>query len=152
MRKHYYTSKAIRNDVTNTIKELEFKYTISKARDTYGYNICSLWIHTDEGRKKVAMTCGGGYDMQGVCLANFIAEYKLFKQGLFRLKPRDFNGLTFYDEKARKSRKQYNPGNKIYINGVYGRSSMESILSALGFYLVQIEQTTNMQRYIIKSY
>ena len=152
MRKHYYTSTTTRKNVTNTIKELEFKYTISRARDTYGYNICSLWIHTESGREKVARTCGGGYDMQGCCLGNWIQEYKPFKQGLLRCKPSDFYGLTFYDEKARKSRKQYNPGNKILIKGSRGFSCMESILYALGFYLVQIESETNVQRYIIKSF
>lgn len=66
MRKHYYTSKATRLDVTNTIKELEFKWSVSRARDTFGYNICSLWIHTDAGREKVASACGGGYDMDSM--------------------------------------------------------------------------------------
>ena len=152
MRKHYYTSKATRQYVTNTIKELEFKYTISRARDTDGYNICSLWIHTDAGREKVASAFGGGYDMRGGCLGKWIKEYKPFKPGLLRCKPRDFYGLTFYDEKARKNRKQYNPGNKIIVDGKCGFSCMKSILDALGFYLVQIEEKTNVQRYIIKSY
>ena len=152
MRKHYYTSKATRLHVTNTIKGLEFKWSVSRARDTYGYNICSLWIHTEDGREKVASTCGGVYDMRGRCFGNWIAEYKPFKPGLVRLKPRDFYGLKFYDEKARKSRKQYNPGNKIIIDGRWGFSSMESILYALGFYLVPTERKTNVQRYVIKSY
>ena len=152
MRKHYYTSKETRLNVTNTIKELEFKWSISRARDTEGYNICSLWIHTEAGCEKVASECGFGYDMQGGCIGNWIAKYKLFKPGLLRCKPRDFYGLTFYDEKARKRRKQYNPGNKIIIDGRCGFSCMKSILDALGFYLVQIEEKTNVQRYIIKSY
>ena len=38
---------------------LKFKYTTSRGRDSYGYNICSLWV---DGEKK-ASTCGGGYDM-----------------------------------------------------------------------------------------
>ena len=152
MKKHYYTSKATRLYVTNTIKELEFKYTISRARNTAGDTICSLWIHTESGREKVARNGGGGYDMKGGCLGDWIEEYKPFKQGLSRCKPRDFYGLTFYDEKAQKNRKQYNPGNKIIINGRCGFSCMKSILSALGFYLVQTEDKTNVQRYIIKSY
>lgn len=42
------------------IKHLEIKWSISKARDTYGYNICTL---VDGTRKFKAY--GGGYDMQG---------------------------------------------------------------------------------------
>ena len=152
MKKHYYTSKATRLHVTNTIKELEFKWSISRARDIYGQHICSLWIHTDDGRKKVASSCGFGYDMQGVCLGNWIAEYKLFKPGLVHCKPCNFQGLKFYDKKARKKRKQYNQGNKIIVEGKCGFSSMESILYALGFYLVPTERKKNVQRYIIKSY
>ena len=90
--------------------------------------------------------------MRGVCLGYLIEKYKPFKQGLVRCKPSDFYGLKFYDEKARKKRKQYNPGNKIIIDGSCGFSSMQNILSSLGFYLVQIEDTTNVDRYIIKSY
>lgn len=49
---------------------LEFKWTISRGRDTYGYNICSLYL---DGRK-VAACNGGGYDMKGTSLGNFIAR------------------------------------------------------------------------------
>jgi hypothetical protein len=39
------------------MKTLKFKYTTSKGRDSYGYNICSLWVDGE----KVSSTCGGGY-------------------------------------------------------------------------------------------
>lgn len=45
-------------------KVLQFKWTISRGRDTYGYNICSLYV---DG-KKVSGCSGGGYDMMGTCL------------------------------------------------------------------------------------
>lgn len=48
---------------------LEFKRTASRAQDSYGYNIYSLWV---DGRK--AASCnGGGYDMKGKCLGSWIA-------------------------------------------------------------------------------
>ena len=53
------------------MKTLEFKWTVSRGRDTYGYNICTLYV---DGRK-VARCNGGGYDMQGTCLGNFIASH-----------------------------------------------------------------------------
>lgn len=52
-------------------KTLEFKWTTSRARDTYGYNVCTLYVN---GRK-VARTCGGGYDMKGTVLGDFIAKH-----------------------------------------------------------------------------
>jgi hypothetical protein len=55
---------------TNNQKTLEFRWTVSRGRDTYGYNICSLYV---DGRK--AASCnGGGYDMQGTSLGNWIAR------------------------------------------------------------------------------
>ena len=47
---------------------LAFRWTTSRAADSYGYNICGLMI---DGRK-VATTCGGGYDMQGTVLGEYI--------------------------------------------------------------------------------
>ena len=52
-------------------KTLLFKWSISRGRDTYGYNICSLWIH----ERKEATTCGGGYDMKGTVLGEFIEKH-----------------------------------------------------------------------------
>jgi hypothetical protein len=47
---------------------LEFRWTTSRGRDSYGYNICSLLV---DGRK-VSSCNGGGYDMKGTALANWI--------------------------------------------------------------------------------
>ena len=47
---------------------LEFRWSISRGRDTYGYNICSLWV---DGYK-VAACNGGGYDMEGTVFAIWI--------------------------------------------------------------------------------
>lgn len=46
------------------------KWTVSKAQDSYGYNICTLYVDGD----KVARTCGGGYDMVGTVFGNWIAK------------------------------------------------------------------------------
>lgn len=47
---------------------LHFKWTISKGRDTYGYNICTLYV---DGIK-VSSCNGGGYDLMGTCLGNYL--------------------------------------------------------------------------------
>jgi hypothetical protein len=82
-------------------KVLEFKWGVSKGRDTYGYNICSLYV---DGQK-VASTCGGGYDMEGTVLGNWIA--RAFNDELLKLEmptytinreeARGFYGLSFHD-------------------------------------------------------
>jgi len=67
-----------------------FKWTVSRGRDTYGYNICTLYI---DG-KKAARCNGGGYDMQGTCLGNWLAVHA--KDLLLKLKE-SFYGLSFHD-------------------------------------------------------
>ena len=70
--------------------DLKFKWTVSKEVNTNGYNICSLFVN---GQK--ASSCnGGGYDMQGTCLGNWIE--RKFKDELLQLKE-TFYGLTFHD-------------------------------------------------------
>ncbi len=51
-------------------KHLEIRWSVSRGRDTYGYNICSLWV---DG-VKVASCNGGGYDMVGTVLGSYIAK------------------------------------------------------------------------------
>lgn len=53
---------------------LELSWSTSRGRDTYGYNICKL---STGYRGKNYRTCGGGYDMTGTVLGDFIeAEYQ----------------------------------------------------------------------------
>jgi len=69
---------------------LKFKWTTSKARDSYGYNICTLFVNNERRTR-----CnGGGYDMQGTCLGNWIARQ--FEKKLLEFK-KDFYGLTFHN-------------------------------------------------------
>ena len=69
---------------------LKFKWTTSKAQDTYGYNICTLLVDS----QKVSRCNGGGYDMKGTCLGDWVA--KEFKKDLLKFK-QDFYGLTFHN-------------------------------------------------------
>lgn len=54
-----------------TTKQLHFKWTISRGRDTYGYNICTLLVDGE----KVGRCNGGGYDMQGTSFAQWLQEH-----------------------------------------------------------------------------
>ena len=80
-------------------KVLEFKWTVSRACDSYGYNICSLYV---DG-KKVSSCNGGNYDMKGTALGNWIA--KAFEKELLTFK-KPYYGLTFHDP-------NYNPGAEV---------------------------------------
>lgn len=60
------------NVVSEAIKSigLEFRWTVSRGRDTYGYNICTLYADGE----RVARCNGGGYDMKGTVFGDFIAK------------------------------------------------------------------------------
>lgn len=50
---------------------LTLKWTISRARDTYGYNVVTL---TDEQTGHKCRASGGGYDMTGTVLGEWLAS------------------------------------------------------------------------------
>jgi len=137
---------------------LKFKWTTSKAQDSYGYNVCTLLVN----REKKARCNGGGYDMQGTCLGDWIA--KEFEKGLLKFK-QDFYGLTYHnpnwqptDETIEKEKKDGFVGLARYqdfykqssslptekhtipqIDGACGFSSVEKILNNLGFKISLID-------------
>lgn len=78
--------------------KLRFNWTISRARDTAGYNVCTLRA---DGRK-VAGYNGGGYDMKGACLGDWIAE--AYSDRLLALKPEDMPENSHW-ERAEKPRR-----------------------------------------------
>ncbi len=143
-----------------------FKWTVSKGRNTYGYNICSLYVNGI----KVSSCNGGGYDMQGTALGNWVE--KAFRDELLQLKT-EFYGLTFHNpnfnpakakvkdskgvertvEELEKSGESlglaryqafYGASSKVptenhivpSIDGACGMSSVTMILNAIGYMLV----------------
>lgn len=135
---------------------LKFSWTVSRGRDTYGYNICTLYV---DGVKRGRCN-GGGYDMQGTALAQFIESE--FKEELVKTIKNEYYGLCFFDpnwkpsaeclEQEKKdeltkltglARYQdfYKQTSKIptkkhilpTINGACGVNSVERILNALGY-------------------
>lgn len=60
---------------------LEFKWTVSRGRETYGYNINTLYA---DGIK-VARCNGGGYDMEGTNLGTYLESH--FADRLLKLTP-----------------------------------------------------------------
>lgn len=150
------------------MKTLKFKYTTSKGRDSYGYNICSLWVDGE----KVSSTCGGGYDMKGTALGNWMA--RKFEKELLKFN-KSFYGLTYHDpnwqpskeiikrEKEGKSlgleRYQdfYKQSSKLpteqhtipQLDGACGFECMTSILNNMDYYLKYVDGTTNTTTYIL---
>ena len=112
---------------------LEFRWTTSRGRDTYDYNICSLWVN---GGK--ATSCdGGGYDMEGTCLAEWIMDN--FETRLHGLRANygsnddgtGFYGLAFHyrrnpDDTSTRL-KDYTEGYKASLDGGCGINAIRRI-------------------------
>lgn len=124
---------------------LEIKWSISRGRDTYGYNICSLYVYGD----KVTDCNGGGYDMIGTVIGEFATA--MFKPELMKLSEgADLSDRHHSDGREIKFRNKKYGGNydsdcyglytsnydnnrKVAINGACGESSVERILNAIGY-------------------
>lgn len=121
-------------------KSLSVKWTSSKAQDTYGYNICTV---INDGNGERFKCLGGGYDMLGTSLANFIQkEYQTelmqnsdkayylngYPENIMSVEKQGFYGMTFNKLK-----------NSITLDGACGISSIERLINeVLGLTLERV--------------
>ena len=152
----------------NNKYNLKFKWTTSRGRDTYGYNICSLFVNGE----KVAACNGGGYDMQGTSLGDWIA--RKFKDQLLKF-DQEFTGLKFHNPDWKPSQKTldqekkdgfvglaryqdfHSASNKLptekhiipSIDGACGFSSVVKIINQIGYTLELIDYKDGI--YIMRS-
>lgn len=83
---------------------LTVKHSISKAQDTYGYNRVTLIDQTTGTRYT---TCGGGYDMLGTCLGEYLQSNHQMELAALVLRAYSvYNGRTLSDNG--------HTGNKLY--------------------------------------
>ena len=139
---------------------LEFRHTTSRGRNTYGYSIVTLYA---DGAK-VARCSGGGYDMQGTVLGDYIqdsfqtellairdrADYA-FRQTVYPklFKTMNINtlyGMTFHESYKSKANRNVPP--RVVLDGETGFSSMESVLRAIGWSITNM-RTTGRNIYIL---
>lgn len=120
---------------------LALSWSVSRGRDTYGYNICRLDDRETDKRYKCM---GGGYDMKGTVFGDWLQDVyqerlmalasdpsKLEEAGYAvkgYLKHIDLYGITFYSGKAT-------------LDGACGLESMKRIAEAIG-----LEVTDNYNR------
>ena len=113
---------------------LVISWSVSRGRETYGYNICRL-DSRDSGKRY--RCSGGGYDMTGTVIGDwFTSEHQeelktLVSENQHKItdsycngkykKIEDFYGLTI------------KPDGSIILDGACGRESMYSIIRACGF-------------------
>lgn len=137
---------------------LTFKWSISKAKDTYGYNICSLYVDGS----KVASCSGGGYDMKGTVLASYLVKEYQSKLMMIQSQARNFHiqdinmkwknttnekglyGLSLIEPKKLKSH--------MSIDGACGQSAVETIAYHAGLTLTSTKTGRNEWGYFLTNY
>ena len=128
------------------LETLTFKWTTSRARDSYGYNICTL---RNKRGNKLNSNCGGGYDMQGAALGDFINDH--FGDELKKLSSADFYGLNHYNPKAKTHKRRFlkraTDKTQTYVDGGCGFDSMRRILEKIGFELNWVKDTRDEKIY-----
>lgn len=82
---------------------------------------------------------GGGYDMTGTCLGQFIEQN--FPEQIKRLDSRDFYGLTHWNTKTKRRQYRSSKDTQTGLDGACGMSSMQDILRKIGFKLSYINET-----------
>ena len=120
--------------MTNSINHLSLSWSVSRGRDTYGYNICRLDDRNNGQRFKCM---GGGYDMIGTVFGQWLETY--YQAELLTLKERA-NYSRFIDggyTPANRDDSLYGMAyleeeNRISLDGACGLECMIRIAEAIG--------------------
>lgn len=156
--KRIYT-KAQRAEIAQAAGLITITYGTSRGRDTWGYTIVTL--HQQTARGACMEPCpprryscnGGGYDMRGTVLGQFITDY--FRKGLKKLSSEEFYGLYFWARqgpgKPYRKHVRYHDGDEIVADGGCGWSCMRAIINALGFEIMQVAKSSGRDDYELRA-
>lgn len=114
------------------MRNLSIKWTVSKARDSYGYNVITLH---DENTKYKAN--GGGYDMVGTVFASWLwANYKQLIINTIKPRSQEFYGFNEYSGAC-------------YIDGACGLDCMLAIAKEIGLKVHKLYRKGELTNFII---
>lgn len=116
----------------NQINHLVLSWSVSKGRDTYGYNICRL---DDRNNGKRFRCMGGGYDMIGTVFGEWLQEN--YQEKLQEIKARshyitDENGTGSNPRFDSLYGMSWKTDNTVSLDGACGIESMIRIAEAIG--------------------
>lgn len=97
------------------IRHLSLKWRVSRAPDTYGYNICTL---TDNFTDKEYKCIGGGYDMVGTVFGHWLQDVYAARLCQQAAVIKDHYGVSLR-------------GEQVCLNGACGIESMVKIARTL---------------------
>ena len=120
------------------INHLALSWSVSRGRDTYGYNICRLDSRQSGSRYKCS---GGGYDMRGTVFGDWLesehqSELVELVKGL-ELQPYGNGGTGTQVVKNEEYSKSFygmfiRPDGSVYLDGACGIDCMIRIAEAIG--------------------
>lgn len=115
-------------------KSLRLKWTVSRGRDTYGYNICTLYV---DGVKYTSCN-GGGYDMEGTVIAQYIKDTYFDRitklegnSGSLDATGTGFYSIMYYND-TDKWHKNYQEGDSVSFDGACGITTVMQVARAIG--------------------
>lgn len=116
----------------NQINHLVLSWSVSKGRDTYGYNICRL---DDRNNGKRFRCMGGGYDMIGTVFGEWLQEN--YQEKLQAIKARshyitDENGTGSNSRPDSLYGMRWKTDNTVSLDGACGLECMIRIAEAIG--------------------
>ena len=125
---------------------LTFRYS-----DGVNGNIVKVVDKCGDRIKGVGCT-GGGYDMTGTCLGQFMEQ--CFPEQIKRLDSREFYGVGHWNTKTKRRQYRSSENTRTTLDGACGMSSMRDILRKIGFKLEYINETrgkVDTTTYILKT-
>jgi len=121
---------------------LAVKWTVSRGRDTYGYNICTI---RDQETGKAFRCRGGGYDMLGTSLAEWMVA--TYPGRLLTISNRAYSAYLRDGETSTRvaggaddclyGMTSYPDKNCVSVDGACGEGSVQKIAQAIGLDLAR---------------
>lgn len=117
----------------STDTQLSLKWTVSRARDTYGYNVVTL---TDAATGKRHRRSGGGYDMTGAVLGSWLQD--AYQDELVALADACGSSTEFPGQVAGwYGMYRWRADGPVALNGACGVASMQAIAEGIGVRLTR---------------
>lgn len=132
---------------------IEITKGTSRGKDTYGYALVTLY----HDGVKISSCNGGGYDMAGTVLGewikkNFSAKLKKFSSNYGTGDTvKGFYGLVFYKDDGKRVH-EYGKDVKVSVDGACGWSAMMRILEACGWTLKSIKTHASADLWMVMKY
>lgn len=136
----------------SAFNRLALSWSVSRGRDTYGYNICRL-DSRNSGRRYKCM--GGGYDMIGKVFGDFLeSEYQAELKALVEPLPKVPYGSTTWLQIAEDINPSFygltiRSDGSVHLDGACGLDSMKRIARALG---LSVEYEFNRKGHTVAYY